>query len=176
MKRLFLLSGIIIMVSSCASFLSNGAPDYTFTVTEPYQDDLVVMVVPGLQVQNRLSTGLQVIGVDLQVQNKSSKSLTIKWGDSSIDFQDKSHVIFLGGRYYSDAGKRMADSIVTAGAKVKDSIYPADYAPAANAAQTGVDYFDPINAKEIICRITIDLGGEGRIYVVKITIGASGKN
>ncbi len=172
MKRFLALSCVVFAFASCTT-LSNSGPPFTATVTSPSQDDLVQVTASGLETVNRLSTGLQVVGVDIQVQNKSDKSLTIKWGDSSIDYNGKSHVVFLNGHYYSDAGKQMPDSHLSPGGTITMGVIPADVVPAPSSAAYAPNQapYEPIYSKDITCRISIDLGGEARIYVVNVLIG-----
>src|SRR5208337_1233229 len=129
MKKLFLLLCAVAALVSCETTGFAPGPKYTFDVTAPYTDDLVKISVPNLETVNRLTTGLRVVGVDVQILNNSSKSLTIKWGDSSIDYNGKSHVVFLTGRFNSDAGKAMPDSHLGSGAKSTFGLIPADNVP-----------------------------------------------
>jgi hypothetical protein len=119
-----------------------------------------------------MSTGIQVAGVDVQVQNKSDKPLTVKWSDSSIDYNGKSHVVFLVGRYFSDAGKGMPDSHIPPGGDVTNGVIPANSVPPVNSASYAPNQapFDPIYSKNITCRVAINLGGEDRVYVVNVVI------
>lgn len=173
MKPIFALSCAVLVLASCQSFLSNGQPDFTFTVNSPYQDDLVLISVSGLEMVNRLTTGNQVVGLEVEIRNKSDKPLTIKWGDSSIEYNNKSHVVFLDGHFYSDAGKPMPDAYLPPGRRVTSGVVPADNVPSASSAAYGANQapFDPIYSKDITCHVAIDLGGESRMYVVRVLIG-----
>ena len=173
MKPIFALSCAVLVLASCQSFLSNGQPDFTFTVNSPYQDDLVLISVSGLEMVNRLTTGNQVVGLEVEIRNKSDKPLTIKWGDSSIEYNNKSHVVFLDGQFYSDAGKPMPDAYLPPGRRVTSGVVPANNVPSASSSAYGANQapFDPIYSKDITCHVAIDLGGESRMYVVRVLIG-----
>jgi hypothetical protein len=172
MKRLLALACAVLALGSCST-LSNSGPPFTVTVTSPSQDDLVQVTASGLETVNRLSTGLQVVGVDIQVQNKADKSLTIRWGDSSIDYNGKSHVVFLNGHYLSDAGRQMPDNHLSPGETITIGVIPADGVPAPSSAAYAPNQapYEPIYSKDITCRISIDLGGEARLYVVNVLVG-----
>ena len=170
MKKLFLLLCAVVALASCGTLGGGPGFKYTFDVTSSSADDLVTISVPSLETLNRLTTGLRVIGVDIQIRNSSSKPLTIKWGDSSIDYNGKSHVVFLTGHYNSDAGKAMPDSHLGAGAKSTYGLIPADNVPSAAAAMEAQSQIDPIYSKNITCGISVDLGGETRFYKVSVVI------
>ena len=125
---------------------------------------------------NRLTTGNQVVGLDVEVHNKSDKTLTIKWADSSIEYDSKSHVVFLSGRFYSDAGKPMPDAYIGSGRSVTSFVVPADNVPSASATAYSANQapFDPIRSKDITCHVSIKLGDELRVYVVRVLIGETG--
>ena len=177
MKRFFALWCAVLVLASCQSFLSNGQPNFTFMVNSPYQDDLVQITVPSLEMVNRLTTGNQVVGLDVEVHNKSNKALTIKWGDSSIEYDNKSHVVFLGGSYYSDAGKPMPDGYVRPGRSATSFVAPADNVPSASATSYSANQapFEPIRSKDITCHVSVKLGEESRVYVVRVLIEEAGQ-
>ena len=108
MKKLSVLLCAAFVLASCATLFSSHAPKFSFTVTDVYNDGQVEISVPDLETENSLTTGLQVVGLDIQVSNTSSKTFAIKWGDSSVDYNGKSHLIFLKGRFASDAGQEDA--------------------------------------------------------------------
>ena len=169
MKHLFALSCAVLVLASCASLINT--PEFTATVTSPSQDDLVSVTVPSLETVNRLTTGLRVVGLDVQVKNNSDKPLTIKWADSSIEYNGKSHMVFLTDQYYSDAGKPMQDTHVSQGRKTISAIVPADNVPSAkDYAQNGTS-IDPIYSNDITCHLSIRLGDEARVYVIRVVVG-----
>jgi hypothetical protein len=170
MKKLSLLLCAVAALASCETFGVGSGPKYTFNVIAPYTDDLLEISVPSLETITRLTTGLRVVGVDVQIRNTSSKSVTVKWGDSSIDYNGKSHIVFLMGHFNSDAGKAMPDSHLGAGAKSTFGLIPADSVPSAAAAMQAQSEIDPIYSKNITCGISVDLGGETRFYKVSVVI------
>ncbi len=173
MKKFFALSCAVFVFASCQSFLSNGQPDFTFVVSSPYQDDLIQVSVPGLVMVNRLTTGNQVVGLNVEVHNKSDKSLTVKWGDSSIEYDNKSHMVFLNGRFYSDAGKPMPDAYIGAGRTATSGLIPADNVPSPSASAYNANHapFEPLRSNDITCHISIKLGDETRVYVIRVVVG-----
>ena len=157
------LASMLLVLVSCATFM-NAGPPFTPTVSSLSQDDLVQVSVPSLEAVNKLSTGLQVVGVDIQVRNNSDKTLIIRWADSSIDYNGKSHMVFLNGHYYSDAGRVMPDTHVSPGREVTNGVIPTDNVPPTQSASYASNQapFDPIYSKDITCHISINLGGEDR--------------
>jgi hypothetical protein len=171
MKRIVGLFFASLLLASCATF-SNQAPKFTFFVTSTSQDDLISVSVPSLEAVNRLTTGLQVVGMDVQIKNNSDKPLTVRWADSSIEYNGKSHLVFLAGSYYSDAGKPMPDTHIRPGRGTTSGVVPADNVPAASAAAYGSNQgpFDPIYSKDITCHIAIKLGDESRVYAIRVLV------
>ena len=171
MKRIVGLFFASLLLASCGTF-SNIGPKFTFLVTSASQDDLVSVSVPGLETVNRLSTGLQVVGIDVQIKNNSDKPLTVRWADSSIEYKGKSHVVFLAGTFYSDAGKPMPDGHIRPGKRATAGVVPADNVPAAAATAYGSNQgsFDPIYSQDITCHVSIKLGDESRVYVIRVLV------
>ncbi len=176
------MKGVIVVLCSslalmsCATLvktLQNSGPPFTFDVTSTAPDNLVQVTVPSLETVNRLTTGLQAVGADIQVKNSSDKPLTIRWRESSIDYNGKSHVVFLVGRYLSDAGRDMPDSHISPGGDVITGIVPASNVPSSSSAAYAPNQapFEPMYSKNFTCRIAIYLGGEARVYVVNVVVG-----
>jgi hypothetical protein len=154
MKRYSLLALASLLLVSCMSYFTNSTPPFAFDVSSQSQDNLVAIRVPDLLMENRVSTGLQVVGLKIVIKNNSDKPLTIKWSDSVIAYKDKpdsptarQHAIFLSGHFYSDVGKNIPDSPIPPGDQIEVTVVPADNVPAAGGYGMENQPFNPIYAR-----------------------------
>ena len=172
MKKLFILLCAVCALASCATFGLVPGPKFTFVVNDPYGDDAVKIDVPSLETVSRVSTGMQVVGVDIRIQNTSPKTFTVKWGDSSIAYDGKSRDIFLSGNYKSNVASKMPDAILFSHSRVSFAVYPADNVPTAAEYQSSGTPIGAISSKDISCSIAINVAGEARVYQVRVLIEA----
>lgn len=167
MKRFSFLLSVVLALGSCQTFGFGPESKYTFAVVDPYNDDVVKFSVTGLEIVTRLTTGRQVVGLHVQIVNSSSNPLTIKWADSSIDYNGKSHDVFLSGHYYSDAAHSMPDTRLGPGSQIALIADPAENIPKPQQIQGDIQ---PIYSKDISCSLSVVMGSESRVYVIRVAV------
>jgi hypothetical protein len=167
-KTLMLLTLMVMILAGC---MSMGQPKetWTFQVEESYNDDLMKIQVLGLEHGGSLFAGFGVVGVDLSIQNASSKPAVIVWKKSALEFNRSSHQVFLAGQKYADAGREVPDRVIGAGSKIDIGVFPAEIVYY-ESGQYGGWRMRAFKTNRLSCLICVQVEGEERFYTVHVDI------
>ena len=115
MKKIAVLLCISALVISC---VSTGFPRPNFRIIDDYGDNAVTIDIPGLQKETGVLSGGKPTGIDLVIQNTTSRSIRLIWEDSRITSDRTKDKVWISTQRYIDAGKPAPEQIFPPGYKL----------------------------------------------------------
>jgi hypothetical protein len=156
-----LLVGLCVGLSSCATI------KFQSSVDDKYNDGAVVITVLGVERDTALGFG--AAGIDFAIQNGTDSPITIKWNNSTIDYNGSSHQVFLTGEKFIDAGREIPDRTIAQGSQIQIGVFPADNV-VFREGQYGGWSINPINATRVSATVCASVSGSDRYYTANVTV------
>jgi len=173
MKKIAITTLAILSVVACAS-MEPLPLDWNYMIKDPYQDHALNIIVT--HVYQHFEGGFKgyqggLEGIKVSFQNATSKPIVINWNKSALEYNGRSHRVFITGQKYIDAGKAVPDQVVVPGSQVDVGVYPADSIYFVSGTYGGWRK-SGFWTDTISCLICVSIDAEERFYTANITIDA----
>ena len=123
MKNIIILLFSVILVSS-ASTPERPEPEFHTSITS---DEAAPVEVSARVIGKNLARGrIGISGISVTITNTSDSVVRVRWEDSSIVYGENTHLVFLSGMKYIDAGKVFPVNAIPPGETLSTTVYSAD--------------------------------------------------